>query len=178
MYESKKKNRGEFYKPLQKPTFLSSRVPEGFCKRMMGIVLRCNYDYQCWKCEYADRAQTNFANDPPPYPTIDVRSVLPERSGKQLNYLNKVVAVTDDCLTRLGRRPLLYYQFFKCVDGYGCLPDNTVWEVDGYFLSEPDKPVTLQRLDILGIPTLNVCKNYDRYFFANTVRDCGYCKGG
>ena len=173
-----KKRRREFDRPLPKPTFISSGVPKGFCKRMSGVLLECNHNYQCHLCEYAQRATLNYRYDPPHYSILNHLCVLPERRGKGLSYYNKVVAVKEECLERLDRKVTLYYQLFKCVDGFGCHAGNDVWEIDGYFISHPDQPVTLRRSDILGIPTLFECKRIDKIFFTNTVRECGHMEGG
>lgn len=174
----KSKRQREFDRPLPRPSFMTSGTPKGYCERVPGIMLRCQRNYQCWDCDIADRVKYNLGADPPPHPPIDERSVFMDKGRKQYNYFRKIVAVRSETLESLGYKPLLYYQLFKCEDGPGCLPGNTVWEIDGYFIAEPDKPVTLRRSDILGIPTFAVFKKYDKYFFANTVKESGYMEGG
>lgn len=168
----------EYERKMPQPTFVTSGKPTGFCYRMPGIVLRCEHNEQCWLCEYADRARVSFGMDPPPHPLIGLNSIIPETAKKQLNYYGKVAALKQETIEKLGFKPLLYFQFFKCVDGFGCHPGNSVWEIEGYLLADKERPITLKRMDILGVPTLTACKRYDRYFFANSVKECGYFEGG
>ena len=177
-YKEKNKPRGRYDYSLPRPTLMISGTPKGYCDRAPGLVLKCINEYRCESCYIADQIKINYGDSPPPHPVIDERSVFMDKGKKMYSYFRRVVAVRPEVLERFGYKPLLYFQFFKCVDGPGCIPGNTVWEVDGYFLAEPDKPVTLRRSDILGIPTLALCKRYDKCFFANSVKECGYLQGG
>ncbi len=161
-----------------KPTFLVSGKSALFCDRVPGVMLQCENDHQCYRCEYAERLKFNFNLDPPPYPIINESSVFSDKRNVSYNFYGKVVAVKPETLERLELKQLLYYQFFMCDGGPGCLPGNDMLEVDGHFLALPDRAVTLKRKDILGIPMLDICKRYDKYFFANTVRECGYYTKG
>lgn len=166
--KNKKYGNGEFYTPVSKPTFITSEIPSGYCKRMPGAILKCMYNGQCQNCEYAE--QTVFKYAPPEYPVLDKSSVLPYPKGKAPCYYRKVVALKPEAMEKLGYRKTLYFQLFYCIDGYGCLPNNTVWEIDGHLIAEPNKLITVHRSDILGIPCRSVYEKYDEYFFTNTVK--------
>lgn len=179
MENKKKKRQREFDKPLPKPTFVTSTYLRGYCDRIhLGVRVRCEHNYQCHLCDLAYRTALTYRVNPPHYPVLTADGVLGSGRGKGYSYYNKIVAVKEETLEKHDRKSTLYFQLFKCDDGYGCLPGNDVWEVDGYFISHPDKPVTLQRSDILGIPSFNECRKIDRQFFLNTVAECGYLEGG
>lgn len=164
-----------FDKRIPKPTFVTKiKRSDGFCDRAPGIVLRCPFNFRCWLCEYAERMQRFNFSDPVPLSCIDESQIVRSAKGKGLSYYGKIVAVQCEYLDSIDKRQLLYYQLFKCTDGPGCLPENPVGEIDGYFISDPNKCVTLLRSHILGIPVLEVCKRADRAFFTNTVRECGH----
>ena len=179
MENKKKKRPREFDVPLPKPPPVTSMyVPDGYCNRLSGVTVECHYGRRCHLCDIAHRTAITFRYDPPYHPILNHLSVQPKNRGKGLSYYNKIVAVKEECLERLGRKSTLYYQLFKCVDGFGCHAGNDIWEIDGYFISHPDEPVTLRRSDILGIPTPFECKRIDRIFFTNTLAECGYVEGG
>ncbi len=174
-YKKYKKPRESDIK-LPRATFCTSQVPKDRCYRLS--VHECRYEHQCCLCDCIPNIKLSIGDDPPPYPVIDHLSCFADKAKIKYNYYKKVVAVKPETLLKLGKKELLYFQFFMCTDGPGCLPNNDLLEVDGYFLSDPGKTITLKRMDIIGIPMLHACKEYDRHFFTNTVRDCGYLQGG
>lgn len=166
--ENKKYVSREFYKPVSKPTFITSDIPHGYCKHMPGTILKCEYDGQCRYCVYSTDVSFKYATRE--YPVIDKNSVLSRLNGKELCYYKKVVALKPEAMENLGYRKTLYFQLFYCMDGYGCLPNNTFWEIDGCLIAEPNKLIMVRRTDILGIPCRSVCEKYDEYFFTDTVK--------
>ena len=149
---------------------------DGYCIRAPGRYIECINGYRCSWCILADRFKQVRLRSPTSIPAIDneISVLQKKRDEKGLVYYKKVVAVLPKSLERLGRRPLLYYQFFFCQDGPGCLPSNPYGEIDGYFLSDPQEAVTLTRADILGIPKASICKTFDDHFYMNTLKACGH----
>ena len=160
-----------------KASFMLARREDGTCRRIPGGMLKCTNDFRCYACVFADRAQRASIADPTFFGVVDENTVMPEKH-EGLVYYHRLVAVREFVLERFSFDSCLYHQLFWCEDGPGCLPQNKVGAIDGYFFSDPNKPVTLLRSDILGVPTFAVCRRFDNFFFTNTVRDCGHFKGG
>ena len=148
---------------------------DGYCVRGFHY-LKCINNYQCYSCSAAEDLVKYNLSKPFPLSVIDEKSCL-KHSGIGSNYAKKVVALTLDAMLYYGKDECLYYQMFYCVDGIGCFPGSPSAIVEGYFVSDPENVFTIQRSDIIGIPTFEVCKRYDNYYFTLTCKLCGYLKG-
>lgn len=152
------------------------RIKRGACVRIpYGNFVYCENNYDCNRCQIADRIRANLRQNKTEYPLFGYRDALPQtpRGGGE-NWYGKPVILSPEAMDRLGLERYLENQIFVAVTGPGVFKKNVAGEIDGYLFADPDRQFTVTRMECFGIPSLRACTYYDDKYFRGLSLICGY----
>ncbi len=137
----------------------------------MGYV-PCPYnEFQCFKCDIADRYRANTLNQDN-VPLFNDTDVYPLTKKGCLNFVGKPLLLKPETMRRLELEEKLFYQIVIPELSPGLFNNNPVGFIDCKLFVNQKRSFVVYRNEVFGALLPSAIERYDKYFMLGLARFC------